>query len=65
MAINNFETAATFRGKNKFSRLLDWKKTTPFLRALFGIRRQNRGTPVGAARSLARAFTFASPHRNA
>lgn len=28
MAINNFETAATFRGKNKFSRLLDWKKTT-------------------------------------
>lgn len=32
MAINNFETAATFQGKNKFSRLLDWKKTTPLLR---------------------------------
>lgn len=29
MAINNFETAATFRGKNKFSRLLDWKKPSP------------------------------------
>jgi len=37
MAINNFETAATFRGKNKFSRLLDWKKTTlsPLALALF------------------------------
>lgn len=63
MAINNFETAATFRGKNKFSRLLDWKKTTlslpPRSRTLFGIHRHNRDNPLG--RALARYRSRSRP----